>query len=389
MYCEQDLVRIAKRENNNKRKYLVVNRLQGKHIPVKPHEAFAMFRALADVLRDRYCGERLLLIGFAETATAIGAAVAVVLGADYMQTTRELIPGVEFLYFSEEHSHATEQKLVKNDIENVIGETDRVVFIEDEVTTGNTILNIIHILEKQYPNQVQFGVASLLNGMDGNALETYKDKEIDLFWLVKTNHADYTNIAEAYKGDGKYVVCTEVREHAETPLYSEDGKLCTDMQMSGETDWNERHIKIKGFMNARRLVHSADYAAFCVNLYQNIVNQVDLDKSDTLLVLGTEELMYPALFTADRLEAQGKKVRFHATTRSPIAVSMEEDYPLHTRYELKSLYDRERTTYIYDLKKYDTVVIITDAQEPAQDGLASLMNALKLSRNEHIIVVTP
>ena len=59
MYQEEDLVRIAKRENNNKRSYLVVNRLQGKHIPVKPHEALAMFKELAAQLKECYAGERL------------------------------------------------------------------------------------------------------------------------------------------------------------------------------------------------------------------------------------------------------------------------------------------------------------------------------------------
>ena len=33
-YVENDLVRIAKRENNIRRKYLVVNPLQGKHVPI-------------------------------------------------------------------------------------------------------------------------------------------------------------------------------------------------------------------------------------------------------------------------------------------------------------------------------------------------------------------
>ena len=33
-YTEKDLVKIAKRENNTKRNYLVVDPLQGKHIPV-------------------------------------------------------------------------------------------------------------------------------------------------------------------------------------------------------------------------------------------------------------------------------------------------------------------------------------------------------------------
>ena len=75
-----------------------------------------MFCALADTLRTSFEEERLLVIGFAETATAIGAAVAAELGADYVQTTRELVPDAEYLYFSEEHSHATEQTVSAIDI---------------------------------------------------------------------------------------------------------------------------------------------------------------------------------------------------------------------------------------------------------------------------------
>ena len=38
-YQQKDLVRIAKRENNTKRNYLVVDPLQGKHVPVQPSNA--------------------------------------------------------------------------------------------------------------------------------------------------------------------------------------------------------------------------------------------------------------------------------------------------------------------------------------------------------------
>ena len=55
MYCEADLVRIAKRENNKKRAYVVANRLQGKHIPVSPDQALFMFEALADIVQKSYC----------------------------------------------------------------------------------------------------------------------------------------------------------------------------------------------------------------------------------------------------------------------------------------------------------------------------------------------
>lgn len=40
----EDAVRIARRENNTKRTYLVVNRFQGKHIPVSPEKALRYFK---------------------------------------------------------------------------------------------------------------------------------------------------------------------------------------------------------------------------------------------------------------------------------------------------------------------------------------------------------
>lgn len=159
--------------------------LQGKHIPVVPSKALDLFAALADTFREKYKDEKLLLVGFAETATAIGAQAAITVGADYIQTTREVIPGVNYLFFSEEHSHATEQKLVKDDIDRAAAETDRIIFIEDEVTTGKTIRNIISILDREYDVKFKYSVASLLNGMSEENLERYKRQGISLYYLVK------------------------------------------------------------------------------------------------------------------------------------------------------------------------------------------------------------
>lgn len=410
MYTEQNLVRIAKRENNQKRNYLVVNRLQGKHIPVKPHEALAMFQALAAQLQGQYNEEKLLVIGFAETATAIGAAVAAALNANYIQTTRELVPNVTYLYFSEEHSHATEQKLVKEDIDCAMKTIDRILFVEDEVTTGKTIQNIIDILRKQYVKKIKFSVASILNGMNQDALDRYKKYEIDLFWLVKTNHAAYVEKAENFQGDGTYIDCKinsienaiensieGNRQEKNTILEHKnlfDKKLIEqqiDIRADKQVYWDRipKIISIKNNrkMDARRVVHSAEYHQFCESLCQNIVSKADLSNAHKILVLGTEEYMYPALYTACQLEAQGKEVRFHATTRSPIIVSNEEDYPLHVRYELTSFYDNTRTTYVYDLQKYDAVVIMTDASDGMTEGVCSLVYALRLCGNEHIIYV--
>lgn len=436
VYTEQALVQVARRENNNKRKYLVINRLQGKHIPVHPCEALSMFRALADTVKDIYRHERLLVIGFAETATAVGAAVACALGADYMQTTRELLPGVSYLYFSEEHSHATEQKLVKEDMDRAVGTVDRILFVEDEVTTGKTILNIIGILQKQYAKKINFSVASVLNGMDESAREAYNQSGIELFWLVKTDHTAYTKLAEAYQEDGRYIVCKDGRAllckdsvlvgdnegQAEKACMSGSECIWEDSILAGDNEgqagkacvpgaeciWKDsvlagrneeqatkacgirlERIRAQGRMDTRRLVDVTAYQQFCESVYQQLVSQGSLGGAQRILVLGTEEYMYPALYVAARLEAQGKEVWFHATTRSPIAVSAQKDYPLHTRYELYSFYDSARTTYIYDLQKYDTVVIMTDAGGDMDKGIRSLVCALAQCQNSHIILVCP
>lgn len=365
MYTETQLVRIAKRENNKKRNYLVVNRFQGKHIPVSPSEAFNMFYELADVVREAYTGENLLCIGFAETATAIGAAVAHRCGAPYMHTTRETLPGVEYLLFSEEHSHATEQKLVRDDMEEYLGGVDRIIFVEDEVTTGKTILNIIDILQKQYPEIAKYAVASLLNGMGQQQLTQYASRGIELHYLVKTNHERYSIKADTYRGDGNYYDSLEhgdgVIEGVQIDFYSK--------------------------LNARRYTDIGEYDSEIERLWNTVRNAVSLNDSMSVLVVGTEEFMYPALRIAKNMEALGCLVKSHSTTRSPIIVSTEEDYPLHERYSLASLYDSARKTYIYDLERYDCVLIVTDAPQKQTAGLKSLLAALHSRGNDRIYVV--
>ncbi len=389
MYTEAELVRIAKRENNTRRKYLVVNRLQGKHIPVSPKEALQMFRSLAELIKEAYPSERLLMVGFAETATAIGAAVAIECQAAYMQTTREVIDGVDYLYFSESHSHATEQKLVKTDLDKIIGKTDRIVFIEDEVTTGNTILNIVRLIQKTYAQPVSFAVASILNGMNEEALENYKNLKIPVHYLVKTAHDTYTEIAEQYQADGTCHICTKPQEKEVEQQKEVQQQI--EMQPTKEAQQPIEVQEISGWINARRL-HTADtYKQACEQLWQEIQQKYGYTKytkeTETgrrILVLGTEEFMYPALYVGAKLEEAGYTVRMHATTRSPIAVSKEEKYPLHTRYELASLYDKNRTTFVYDLAEYEEVLVLTDAQKQETEGWESLQRALTLNHNRQI-----
>jgi len=362
LYNENDIISIAKRENNNKRNYLIVNKLQGKHIPVSPKKSFDMFFRLADIIKNEYLNERLLLVGFAETATAIGAALAIKLNTYYIQTTRENIENVEYLFFSETHSHASEQKLVKNDIDKVIDKIDRIIFVEDEITTGNTILNIINIIEKEYSKKITFSVISILNGMTYDSECIYNHRNIKIHYILKTQNKEYEKIAEKYNLNGKYY-----KANINNPI-------------------NFKMLKILGYINARRITTGEKYFNACENLWNKISSEIQIPYNKNILVLGTEEFMFPAIFIAEKLE-ENNIVKYHATTRSPICVSFDKNYPLHSRFELVSLYDSERKTYIYNLKCYDEVFVITDSNSNLDFGVNSLINALSLLGNDNITLI--
>lgn len=373
MYSEEELVAVARRENNKKRKYLVVNKLQGKHIPVLPSKAFAMFYALGELIKKEYAGENLLIIGFAETATAIGAALAVCTDSFYMQTTRENVENMSYLYFTESHSHATEQKLVRESLESVLDKIDRIVFAEDEITTGNTILKIVNLIKEEFHATFSFSAASILNGMDKDAEELYKEQNISCHYLVKTHHDVYTEIAARWRGDGVYV------------------NLIRDSENTFSTK-SSAELEAHGYQNARCITKGKSYQNACEELWQQVKaeffsNSSQAETNKELLILGTEEFMYPALYVAAKLEETRYHVKFHATTRSPIVVSTENTYPLHERFELRSLYDKDRVTYVYELKKYDEVLIFTDAKKGQTEGISSLVNALRSQSNTNIHII--
>ena len=100
-----------------------------------------------------------------------------------------------------------------------------------------------------------------------------------------------------------------------------------------------------------------------------------------ILLLGTEEFMYPVLLLGEELAGQGwaSEVFCHATTRSPIGIGQMPDYPIRNGYHLHSFYVAECSTYIYNLAAYDAAVILSDttATEAGRLALADLLGVLR------------
>ncbi|GAA3065584.1 hypothetical protein GCM10020000_56790 [Streptomyces olivoverticillatus] len=95
---------------------------------------------------------RAAVLGYAETATGLGHAVADGIGlAPYLHSTRRAVPGVPSVGgFEEEHSHATSHLLLPEDPDFFSGDGP-LVLVDDEFSTGRTVLNTIGALHGRFP----------------------------------------------------------------------------------------------------------------------------------------------------------------------------------------------------------------------------------------------
>lgn len=357
-FSPTDMVKICKRMNNPKRDFLFVNPLQGKHIPVNPSKTFSLFEELVhEVLKGTDRTETIVVIGFAETATAIGNYLASHLPncICYMQTTREILPNkTPVLEFKEEHSHATEQ-LLYGDI-YCLQKCDRVIFVDDEISTGNTILNFIHELEKINVH-ADYGVASILNWQNQEWATKFSNLKISTFCLVR---GEITNLKAIVPISTSCLDATFVKVRCNLNVL-------------------EMPCDVSSFSKERIGFIPHDFKMFSHALYSQITTQITnyLPKSnENILVLGTEEYMFsPMVFGKMLAEKRHVNVCFHATTRSPIETSTLKDYAIQYRYPITSCYNKERKTYIYNLQKYDRVYIITDVI-PTEEFIIDISSAL-------------
>lgn len=361
-YTKETTLRVAKRYRNAKRAYLLVNPLQAKHMPVSPTEALTMMRTLGEGLRQEFPGARLVL-GFAETATALGAAVASRLGPDcaFLTTTREAGEGPGWVRFLEEHSHAAEQKLWGGDLDALLQKTDTVLFVDDEISTGKTLRNMVAQLTRRWPalGEKTLVAASLLNRVTPEQEEALADAGITCRCLARLPQEDHTaQVADWTVTEAPPAVPQNLSFRQET--------------LPGD-----------GLLDPRKTLRIGAYDSSCQAVAEVMLSHT-LGPVETLgktLVLGTEECMYPALRLGERLERLGAEVCCHATTRSPIGLCDAPGYPIRSGWKLPSFYEEERTTYVYNLREYDTVIVVSDTKKTdlrAIQALASVLTCKQL-----------
>lgn len=179
------------------------------------------------------------------------------------------------------------------------------------------------------------------------------------------------------------IVCEYLLKLPQTDYSSavKDIAICeAPVAVPAKIETNYQALFCKNFDNPRKGVQIGRYKHGCEEMAETFLAQFvhKIKNGSSILVLGTEECMYPALRLGAVLEDMGQNyhVRCHATTRSPIGVCTDENYPITSGYKLNSFYDINRPTYIYNLCEYDTVVVVTDTFVKEFTALESLVGAL-------------
>jgi hypothetical protein len=373
-----DLVGVAIRQNP-RRPHLLVSSVLGKHVPTDPRIVYGTGRRLGDLVAGRLDGDAVVL-GYAETATGLGHAVAEAARADYLHSTRRQVPGVVSVGgFEEEHSHATSHLLLPED-PAMLARPGTLVLVDDELSTGRTALNTIGALHARYPRD-RYLVAALvdLREDDDRARTARVEAQLGVRIDVIALATGRVRMPADFPARAAEVIAAQADAHppdtGSAPIVRCGG------WPAGIRDGG-RH----GFGSADSVsAHSA--ARACAS---DLAGRITGERT---LVLGFEELMYAPLLVACALADElgpVRPVRFSSTTRSPVLAIDAPGYPIRTQLTFRSHDDPSDgpgDRYAYNVGPHagakafsDIVLVIDDVADTddlaAGDGLLARLRAV-------------
>ncbi|MET8740291.1 phosphoribosyltransferase [Streptomyces sp. NPDC004728] len=403
----KDLLGLALRRNP-KRAHLLVSNVLGKHVPQKPSvvygTGFELGRRVRELLGDAEA-RRAVVLGYAETATGLGHAVADGLGvAPYLHSTRRPVEGVARAGgFEESHSHATSHLLLPEDPSLLAGDrgpggpdgvdTDApLVLVDDEFSTGNTVLNTIRALHERYPRSryVIVALVDMRSPADRGRLAGFA-AEIGARVDLVARGAGTVTLPEGVLAKGQALVAAHEPEPAGATAHGAAGpaapglRPCTrvDLRWPAGVPDGGRH----GFTPAHRAVLEPALPAMAARIAGA------LGDARRVLVLGFEELMYAPLRLGTALEDHtDAEVRYSTTTRSPVLAVDDPGYAIRTRLVFPAHdnpADGPGDRYAYNVAGagFDAVVLAVDsaADTPelhAPDGLLAQLAA----HTDHVLL---
>ncbi|MFE7458192.1 phosphoribosyltransferase [Streptomyces sp. NPDC057554] len=408
----QELLGLALRRNP-KRAHLLVSNVLGKHVPQKPSVVYGAGYGLGERVRALLGDEearRAVVLGYAETATGLGHAVADGLrDAPYLHSTRRPVAGVAPAGgFEESHSHATSHLLLPEDPELFAGGASALVLVDDEFSTGNTVLNTIRALHALHPREryVIVALVDMRSAGDRDRLTAFA-AEIGARVDLVTRAAGTVSLPDGVLERGRALVAAQEKEQeaqqtgarAGTRMETRAGGAGAGVATGRSGEAPEGPAPVTrvdlgwpagvpdGGRHGFTPAHRAALEAALPGMAERIAAALD-SGARRVLVLGFEELMYAPLRLGTALEAllgADAEVRYSTTTRSPVLAVDDPGYAIRTRLVFPAHDDPadgpgDRYAYNVAGAGFDAVVAVVDstADTPglhAPDGLPARLAA--------------
>lgn len=412
----QELVGLSIRRNP-KRAHLLVSEVLGKHIPQRPEViAFAgrlLGEMVSNVLNDRaethgldYGFEVLshyletgywsknnssllenksnsrtvVSIGYAETATSLGFLVADQIRSWYIHSTRSFDDNtVAYGNFEESHSHATSHQLIPSD-PSLLNAGLPVVLIDDEFSTGKTVINTITELHGVSPHP-EYVVAALIDCR--READRIRMEEFALSLGVKITVVALASGEVSVPAEALTLAPSIIDQHATVDLTKPEIVYSPRLDVHpAETDLIT--VPVDGTKLSRFGVMPDEYMS---KTDAGIVAFALGQTPGKTMVLGTEEFMYFPLLVAEALATQshdGEIIHSSSTTQSPVAVIERDDYAINNGISFMSPQTDGTLAkrFAYNIAKgYNRIVVILEPGEDifsmmGHDGLISILQKI-------------
>lgn len=406
---------------NKKRSFLFVSKVLGKHIPIEPKKGILTGAMLANRYAETVQGEKTglkdkllfsfinetydfpeipfvkghinpVIIGFAETATALGHAFYQFFqSADFFHTTREQLIGLEpVITFEEEHSHATSHRCYVD--EELLNNNREIILVDDEMTTGKTAINIIRSIQARYPRD-RYTVVSILDWRSDDDLQSYRRLEEELNISIQS--------VSLLKGKMKAIGSPEIEKEAGKAEVSNGvtSSLCINKILIPAI-FSAKMIavpyssisldgKIKAVPYVKETgrfgINSSTHTSW--NETMKEIGELLKEKrsGENTLCLGTGEFMYLPMKISS---CMGKGVRYQSTTRSPIHVKNRLSYGASYGLAFPNPEDWQINQFVYNIQPgaYDDLFIFFE-RAVSDEEIQPFLDKLKKTNMKVINIV--
>lgn len=400
---------------NPKRPFLFTSKVLGKHYPMQPKKLIALSKLLSNVYTKQndykfYSDiinndtdvefksvidkveasafevtelERTFFIGFAETATGLAEGVYNCFKGEtaFVNTTRVVADSKSFLDFLEEHSHARQHYLYIDGLSDFLMKSATIALIDDELTTGNTMLNIIKELYKCY-GMKNYRIFTILDWRSNEHENKFKELEkqlginIDVCSLIR-GHIEEINF-ENYELNDNLINATEYETDLESLIEAID---FTNV-------FKYKHVNNENFLFSQgRFALDYNTHRATMEICRATAEKLsELKVKGNILCIGTGEFIYIPLIISGYIDSD---VLYQSTTQSPVSPCDKEGSAIYCGAMYTSADTYSDINFIYNIKanEYDQAFLFVEESLKNDKGILQLLEYLSSRGIENIEVV--